>query len=100
MSYYWRFHDLIQKDYDEAYEWYERQQQGLGDRFMKAVRFTIEQIFQQPEIFSCRGNRLFREAKINFFPYVIVYRVIKQSKTIFIVSIHHTKKNPRKKYRK
>ncbi len=100
MDYNWRFHDLIQKDYDEAYEWYEKHQVGLGDRFLKAVRFTLEQIFQEPEIFSCRADKKFREAKVNSFPYVVVYRIIKRSRTISVISIHHTKKNPRKKYRR
>jgi hypothetical protein len=63
MSYTYRLHPLTKQDYDEAYEWYEDKQKGLGERFLKAVRKKIEEI-------------------------------------IYISSIHHSKKQPRKKYRK
>jgi len=39
-----RFHHLVQEDYDEVFEWYEKQQMGLGERFIDAVRITVDQI--------------------------------------------------------
>jgi len=99
MNYSCQFHHLAQKDYDEAYQWYELRKNGLGERFIKEVRNTIDQITVQPETFGSRANKKFREATVDFFPYVIVYRIDKQSRVIFVVSIHHTRKNPRKKYR-
>jgi len=31
MSYTYQLHPLVQKDYYDAYAWYEEQQKGLGD---------------------------------------------------------------------
>src|SRR3954469_17671038 len=100
MSYTYRLHPLTRQDYDEAYEWYEDRQSGLGERFLKAVRKKIEEIVLHPEVYSSKSNKGFREAGVDFFPYVIVYKINKRKKEIYISSIHHAKKRPRKKYRK
>lgn len=100
MSYSYRLHPLLRQDYNEAYRWYEDQQRGLGERFIKATRQTIEQILLHPELYSSRSNKKFREAKVEFFPYLVVYKINKRKKEVYIASIHHSKKHPRKKYRK
>lgn len=99
MSYTYRMHPLTQQDYEEAYAWYEDQQKGLGERFIKAVRQKIEAIALHPERYGSRSNKKFREAKVEFFPYLIVYKINKRTKKLYISSIHHTKKHPQKKYR-
>jgi plasmid stabilization system protein ParE len=100
MSYTYRFHPLAKKDYDETYAWYEDKQNGLGERFLKAVRSKIEEIVLYPEVYGSKGNKKFREAAVNFFPYLLVYKINKRKKEIYFSSIHHSKKHPRKKYRK
>ena len=71
MNYVCRFHPLVQKDYNEAYEWYEERQAGLGERFLKAVRHKIEEILLHPEAHGSRSNKKFREAQVEIFPYLI-----------------------------
>jgi plasmid stabilization system protein ParE len=100
MNYSYQLHPLVKKDYDEAYEWYEEKQKGLGERFIKEVRKKIDEILVNPEVYSNKGSKAFREANVDYFPYLIVYKIDKKEKEIYITSIHHTKKHPRKKYRK
>ncbi len=100
MSYTYRLHPSATQDYYEAFIWYEEQQKGLGEKFIKAVRQKIEAIAFRPEAYGSRNNRRFREARVDFFPYLIVFKIRKKTKEIFISSIHHTKRHPRKKYRK
>jgi len=100
MSYTYYLHPLIKQDYEDAYCWYEEKQKGLGERFIKAVRKKMDEIASQPESFGIKTNKKYQEAMIDFFPYVIVYKINRFSKEIYISSIHHTKKHPRKKYRK
>ena len=83
-------HPLTQQDYDEAYTWYEDKQKGLGERFVKAVRKKIEEIILYPEVYGGRSSKKFREAQVEFFPYLIVYKMNKLTKVIYISSIHHT----------
>lgn len=100
MDYHFYFHPLAKEDYIDAFTWYENINEGLGERFRKAVRRKLEDIISQPKSYSSKGNAKFREAKIDFFPYLIVFKVKSKKKQIFIGAIHHTKKDPRKKYRK
>lgn len=100
MNYSYKLHPKVQEDYDEAFEWYEDQQKGLGERFIKAVRSKITEIAANPENFGSRGTKKFREAAVEFFPYLIVFKLSKKNKLVYITSIHHMKKHPRKKYRK
>ena len=99
MSYSYKFHPLTKKDYNEAYEWYEDKQKGLGERFLKAVRKRLEDIALHPEVYGSKSNRKFREATLDVFPYTVVYKINKLKKEIYISSIHHAKKHPAKKYR-
>ena len=99
MNYTFKFHSDIEKDYSKAYAWYETQKQGLGERFLLAVRKKLDQINRQPEVFSSKGNTKYREAVIDVFPYLIVYKIYKRKQIIFVSSIHHSKKSPSQKYR-
>ena len=63
MSYTYRLHPLTKQDYDEAYEWYEDKQKGLGERFLKAVRKKIEEIVLQPEVYSSKSNKNLEKPK-------------------------------------
>jgi plasmid stabilization system protein ParE len=100
MRYAYYLHPKADEDYITAYIWYEKQQEGLGEKFITAIRKKLEAIVSHPEIYSSKDKEDYREVLVNNFPYVIVYKVYKQKKEIFISSIHHTKKHPKKKYRK
>ena len=44
MPYSHHLHPLVHKDIIDAYEWYENQQQGFGDRLAAAVEKKIKTI--------------------------------------------------------
>ena len=100
MSYTYQIHPLVEQDFEEGYTWYEEKQKGLGERFINAVDRKIKQIVQNPEFYGRKTNKSFREVEVEIFPYLVVYKVNKPKREIYITSIHHTKKHPRKKYRK
>lgn len=99
MSYLTLFHPLVDNDYAEAYEWYEEKSVGLGENFLIAVRKKIAEIAQHPETYSSKGRHTYREAIVDGFPYIIVYKIYKKEKQIFISSVHHAKRHPKNKYR-
>lgn len=41
MSFRFEFHHTVAKDYNEAYDWYEQQKSGLGERFLSAIRSKL-----------------------------------------------------------
>ncbi len=100
MSFSHFLHPKAYQDIIEAYEWYENQQQGLGDKFAKAVEKKILSITFSPLANSIKSNMDFREVLINTFPFIIVYKVNEIEKSIFISSIHHSSKHPKRKFRK
>ena len=100
MIYKYEFHAEVAHDYNEAYVWYETQKEGLGERFLLFVRNKMDQIAKNPEYYGAKTRKGYREAKVDVFPYLIVYKIYKQRKTIFVNSIHNTKRHPFKKYRK
>src|SRR5689334_17026680 len=100
MSYTYQVHPLVEQDFYEGYEWYEDKQKGLGERFIPTVFKKINEILVNPEVYGRRSNKSHREAEVDTFPYLVVYRISKRRKEIYITSIHHMKKHPRKKYRK
>jgi mRNA-degrading endonuclease RelE of RelBE toxin-antitoxin system len=99
MSYSIVFHPEADKEYRESFLWHERKVKGLGYRFENAVDKKIETILHYPERFPKRKG-VYREALVEDFPYVIVFRMNKGRDTIFISSLFHTSRNPKKKYRR
>ena len=82
----------------EAWEWYEDKQTGLGDKFKKAIFETINHIVSNPAHYPLK-RRPYREALVDVFPYVIIYRVISKDKIIVIQSVFHASRNPKSKYK-
>ena len=99
MSYRYRIHELAHDEYISAYEWYEIKQIGLGDRFMKSVELRLVQISEHPEYFSKKHSN-YRIAKVENFPYYIVYEFFKRKSFIHIAAIYHGKRNPKNRFRK
>lgn len=99
MAYRYRIHELAHEEYISAYEWYEIKQNGLGDRFMNSVEKRLKQVSKHPEYFSKKhGN--YRIAKVENFPYYIVYEFFSRKRLIHIAAIYHGKRNPRRRFRK
>lgn len=78
----------------EAYDWYELQQSGLGDRFLKAVDTFFDSLLRNPNIYTYYDKPV-RQGKLDKFPYVVVYELIEQ--TLVIYSVFMAKQNPDKK---
>lgn len=90
-----RFHPLVVQDIQKAHDWYEEQAIGLGERFYVDVDARFDDIQQQPDRFGRAFEGMdFRFAKLQKFPYLILFRTRK--KMIEIVGVFHTASNPDK----
>ena len=94
------FHPAVAIDYNEAYEWYEQQKDGLGEEFIKSLNDKFNDLIAHPDAFGQRSKIGYKEAKVNRFPYLIIYKIYPRKKIIFVNAIHHISKDSRKKYRK
>jgi len=82
---------------DAAWQWYENKLHGLGDRFVEEVLTRIRTIEKEP-LKAIQRKPPFRESMVKVFPYLIIYRIDNRNNVIFIQSVFHTKRNPRRKY--
>ena len=99
MAYPFILHERAHEEYIAAYEWYELQQKDLGKRFMSSIEKRLQQISEHPEYYGKRkGN--YRSAKVENFPYMIVYEFFGRKQLIHVVAIYHGKRNPGNKYRR
>lgn len=82
----------------EAYLWYENKTNGLGDKFLNEIKKHKSIIASNPEIFK-KTYKDFREVPLKMFPFVLLYALEKSKKEIIILSLFHTSRNPKKKYK-
>lgn len=80
-----------------SYSWYETQQIGLGDRFAAAFEQVLEKIKMAPETYGY-GSPPFREARIPKFPYAIVYLFLEETNHVYVLSVHHERRDPGLKF--
>lgn len=95
-----RLNQQAHKEFIQAFEWYKEKRAGVGIQFMASVEKRLQQISENPEYFGIRKNARYREAKVEHFPYIIVYEFFKKKGIVHIAAIYHSSRNPRRKYRK
>ena len=81
------------KEFDKAYDWYESQKEGLGDKFAKCVQDELDHLEMNPKIHA-EVYKSARRAVVKVFPYCIYY-VVKEDR-VQIVSIFHASQDPSK----
>jgi toxin ParE1/3/4 len=83
-------HKQAECEFEEACEFYERRQTGLGKRFRGAVLETLREIVKDPERWPARGR--FRKCLVPIFRYKIYYEI--SADALNIVAIAHPSRRP------
>jgi toxin ParE1/3/4 len=81
----------------KAYQWYEKQQTGLGDLFLLELESGYDKIETGPTLYA-KIQKNFRQIILRTFPYVIVFEIIEDD--VVVYAVFHTSRNPRKKFKK
>jgi toxin ParE1/3/4 len=68
-----RLTESAERDIAHAFEWYEREREDLGYRFMARVDEAIESISENPKLYAPMIGEA-RRALVEQFPYAIWYR--------------------------
>jgi toxin ParE1/3/4 len=92
MSFYFNVTPDADRDLEQACAWYNEKQEGLGDRFVLAVREKFEVILRWPELPHAFGRKAIRKVRIPRSPYSIYYRIIGQK--IQVMAIVHGARDP------
>lgn len=80
-------------EWNEAVDWHEERQPGLGLRLNSEIWQHIQTLASQPDRFPLVG-RLTRKAKIKGWPYSIFFVVNEAHSQIKIIAVWHGKRNP------
>lgn len=92
-------HVLTEKASDDiikAVLWKESRHAGLGEKLLRCIDETINQICKSPHGYISR-YRSAREKKVKTFSYQIIYTV--EDKVIYIHAVFPCKQNPERKYK-
>ncbi|QKJ29278.1 type II toxin-antitoxin system RelE/ParE family toxin [Mucilaginibacter mali] len=81
----------------EAYDWYEKEQAGVGEIFLKELYGCIDKIEAWPTVYA-KVKDEYRQINLKRFPYVVLFRIIQND--IVVYAVFHTSRSPRKKYKR
>ena len=87
------FLKVAEAELDDAFEYYESVQNGLGFRFLTEVEFAKTRIIRFPCSYEEIG-KYSRRCLVQKFPYGIIYQHIEDKKEILIVAISHLHRIP------
>jgi len=97
MTYTFIYSSKAEKEFIEAFNFYEEQLLGLGERFESCIDRKLKEIIRSPYLYPSKRTGL-QECWVKEFPFLIVYNVSEQRELVIVTSIFHTSRNPRKKY--
>lgn len=84
--------DEAEKDFDNAFEYYNNESFKVADKFFQCINVSMEIIKKSP--FSYEETFMsIRKFTVKKFPFVIYYQIV--DTTIRIIAIFHTSRNPK-----
>ena len=88
-----KFSIVAEREIETAADYYEKQEPGLGLRFVRDLQHAIKFILQFPNAWSPISKRA-RRCVLRRFPYNVIYCV--QRDTVTIVTVVHQRRDPEK----
>ena len=85
------FLEAAQAELDEAFIWYENQQENLGVQFLTEFDAAIKRITAYPKSYALLANDI-RRCLIKRFPYSVLYGI--DADTIVIIAVAHLHRKP------
>ena len=79
-------------DADDAKNWYERCDSGLGSEFLRSLDECVARIASDPKRYRL-FNSNYRKTLMRRFPFQIVYE--EREECIWILAVYHSKRDPR-----
>jgi plasmid stabilization system protein ParE len=83
--------DEAQKEFDEAFNYYEEQRWGLGIDFAERVQDVFDRIGENPKMHAVVLGDV-RKAVVRRFPYCVYYRA--DAERVEMIAVFHTSRDP------
>jgi len=92
MTHRWIVRPPAQADIDDAVDWYEQRQSGLGSHFLDVADSVFKRIRDSPRQFPSVSVEV-RRALLHTFPYAVYFRATEHA--IVILAVLHLRRDPR-----
>ena len=93
MKYQLKVSAIAFQETDDAFDYYEEQSRGLGERFLKSLEDAYFKLSLTPQYYGfIRVDENIRDMKISTFPFVIVFEIVED--TVLVLRIFNTNRNP------
>ena len=83
--------EIARQEYDEAKDFYETEQTGLGSQFEEQIRHSLIRIEQYPQAWPPECKEI-RRYIVHKFPYKILYSI--QADKIVVLAFAHLHRQP------
>lgn len=87
--------DSAEVEVIEAFIWYEDKKIGLGEKFFEELDILFEYIISNPFLFPVKRKKIYHEAVLKKFPFVVIYVIDEMD--VVILSVFKTPQNPENK---
>jgi plasmid stabilization system protein ParE len=88
------FHELAEREFDDALAYYSAQDADLGRAFLREVELSVRHVRRFPESGTLL-NRVVRRRLVRGFPYSVIYSIRPSpSPQVRILAIANQKKRP------
>lgn len=87
------YHPSTTTDLNEAIEYYDTQEPGLGDRCRAEVYAAIDRIVGAPQRYPVITGNI-RRCFVNRFPFSVLYRYFENDGRVRILVIRHHRRRP------
>lgn len=88
----------VQNEIEKSFIWYQKTNSIIADTFVKELNNKFDEAGKHPLRYSIK-KKPYRETILNKFPFSIIYKYYRSKKVVFIISVFHFKRNPKKKYK-
>jgi len=85
-----------ENELSDSYDWYEKQQIGLGDKFFNEINHYLNLLENNPYHFPVKYSDDLHSISVRKFPFLIIFWVDDINQTVFVVSVFHTSRNPQR----
>ncbi len=84
--------DDADNDIEDAMDWYENKQKGLGKKYLFSVKASVKSIVKNPFAFATIYLQI-RKANTKKFPYSLFYRINEISNEVVIFAVIHNSRS-------
>lgn len=85
------FHEDVQKEFDEATDFYALERMSLGAAFVEAIERAVAHVRERPESCAVLWGRV-RKMRVARFPYSVLYSVLDDQ--IRVIAVAHDRRRP------